>query len=334
MKPERQFTEIISLIRQARSDAYKAANTQLINLYWSIGEYISKRTESEGWGKATVQQLADYIQSNEPGATGFSDKNLWRMKQFYETYNDFPKLSPLVRELGWTNNLIILSRAKTAEEREFYLHLCIKEKYTSRELERQINAATFEQLAIGNQKLSAVLRVFPQPVENVFKDTYVLDFLDLPEPYTEKNLQKAIIKNMKKFILELGKDFLFMGEEYRVQVGNTDFFIDLVFFHRGLQCIVVFDLKTTQFKPEHLGQIGFYLEALDRDVKKPYENPSIGVLLCKDKDEEVVEYALNRHLSPTLVSQYTNILPNKILLQAKLHELYNLLGNKNYEEEI
>ncbi|MFI5196031.1 MAG: YhcG family protein, partial [Chitinophagales bacterium] len=318
MKPERQFTEIISLIRQARTDTYKAANTQLINLYWSIGEYISQRTEIEGWGKATVQQLADYIQSNEPGVTGFSDKNLWRMKQFYETYKDFPKLSPLVRELGWTNNLIILSRAKTAEEREFYLHLCIKEKYTSRELERQINAATFEQIAIGNQKLSAVLRVFPQPVENVFKDTYVLDFLDLPEQYTEKNLQKAIIINMKKFILELGKDFLFMGEEYRVQVGNTDFFIDLVFFHRGLQCIVAFDLKTTQFKPGHLGQIGFYLEALDRDVKKPHENPSIGVLLCKDKDEEVVEYALNRHLSPTLVSQYTNILPDKVLLQSKL----------------
>ena len=332
MKPEKQFTEIISLIRQARRNTFRAVNTELIDLYWNIGEYISKRTQGEGWGKGTVEQLSVYIQSQDPGSLGFSDKNLWRMKQFYDTYKNFPKLSTLLRELSWSHNLAIFSRCKTFEEREYYLLLSKKEKFSFRDLDRQISASLYERTMIGNQKLSTALRELHPEVKSSFKDTYVLDFLNLTELYAEKNLRQAIIQNLKKFILELGKDFVFMGEEYRVQVGNTDFFIDLVFFHRGLQSIVAFNLKTTKFKPGHLGQLGFYLEALDRDVKKPFENPSIGVLLCKDKDEEVVEYALSRNLSPTLVSKYTNILPDKTLLQDKLHELYNLLDNKNEEE--
>jgi RecB family endonuclease NucS len=150
----------------------------------------------------------------------------------------------------------------------------------------------------------------------------VFEFLNLPEPFTENDLQKGLIKQMKSFILELGKDFLFMGEEYKVQVGNSDFYIDLFFYHRGLQCLVAFELKADKFKPGHLGQLNFYLEALDRNVKKPNENPSIGILLCKDKDSEVVEYALSRSLSPTMVSEYNTQLPDKKLLQQKLHELF------------
>jgi predicted nuclease of restriction endonuclease-like (RecB) superfamily len=333
MKTEQQFTEIISLIRNARNDVYRAVNTHLINLYWDIGAYISHRTQSEGWGKATVKQLSAFIQLQEPGTQGFSDKNLWCMRQFYETYKDLTELLPLVRELSWSHNLAIFSRCKTKEEKEYYLLLSKKENFSLRELDRQISASLFEHTMIGNLKLSTLLRELHPQVKDSFKDTYVIEFLDLPEPHSEKTLEKAIIQNMKKFILELGKDFLFMGEEYRVQVGNTDFFIDLVFFHRGLQSIIAFELKTTQFNPGHLGQIEFYLEALDRDVKKPHENPSIGVLLCKDKDEEVVEYALSRHFSPTLVSKYTRVLPGKKLLQTKLHELYNLLKDKNENEE-
>ncbi len=244
------------------------------------------------------------------------------MKQFYETYKDFPKLSPMVRELSWTHNMIIFSRCKSVEEREFYLKLAKQENYTKRELDRQISAGLFERTMIGNTKLSPALREINPNVLNRFKDNYVFDFLDLPEPYTERDLQKGLVRQMKDFILELGKEFLFIGEEYKMQVGNSDFYIDLLFYHRGLQCLVAFELKTDKFKPEHLGQLNFYLEALDRDVKKPNENPSIGVLLCKDKDSEVVEYALSRSLSPTMVSEYKTQLPDKRLLQQKLHELF------------
>jgi predicted nuclease of restriction endonuclease-like (RecB) superfamily len=278
--------------------------------------------ESAEWGQSVVQELADYIQQNEPDLKGFSDKNLWRMKQFYEAYKDAPNLSPLVREISWTNNLTILGRAKSPEEKEFYLKLCIQEKYSKRELERQIDSGIFERVMIGNQKLSPLLREIHPNIINSFKDSYVFEFLNLPDPHSENDLQKGLIQQMKKFILELGKDFLFIGEEYKVQVGNRDFYIDLLFYHRGLQCLVAFELKKEKFEPEHLGKVNFYLEALDRDVKKENENPSIGVLLCKDKDSEVVEYALSRSLSPTMVSEYRTQLPDKKLLQQKLHELF------------
>ncbi|MBV5278044.1 MAG: DUF1016 family protein, partial [Campylobacteraceae bacterium] len=255
-------------------------------------------------------------------------KNLWRMKQFYETYFEDVKLSSLVRELPWTHNTIIFSRCKTVEEREFYLLLASQEKYSSRELERQIDASLYERTMLSNQKLSAVLRELHPTIDNAFKDSYVLEFLGLPQVYSESHLQKALIANMKRFILELGRDFIFVGEEYRLQVGNSDFFIDLLFFHRGLSALVAFELKAEKFKPEHLGQINFYLEALDRDVKKSHENPSIGVLLCSDKDDEVVEYAMSRHLSPTLIAHYTTMLPDKKILQAKLHEIAQMLEDE------
>jgi RecB family endonuclease NucS len=175
---------------------------------------------------------------------------------------------------------------------------------------------------IGNAKLPASLREMHPDISSSFKDSYVFEFLNLSEPHNESDLQRGLMRQIKSFILELGKDFLFVEEEYKVQVGNSDFYIDLLFYHRGLQCLVAFELKADKFKPEHLGQLNFYLEALDRDVKKPNENPSIGVLLCKDKDNEVVEYALSRSLSPTMVSEYKIQLPDKKLLQQKLHELF------------
>ena len=270
-----------------------------------------------------MTELAKFIQTNEPEIKGFSDKNLWRMKQFYESYKDFPKLSPLVREISWTNNLLVFSRCKSIEEKEFYLKLIKQESYSKRELDRQISASLFERTMIGNYKLSLVVRENKNDLTDAFKDSYVFEFLNLPEPYNERDLQRGLVKQMKDFILELGKDFLFIGEEYKLQVGNSDFFIDLLFYHRGLQCLVAFELKADKFKPDHLGQLNFYLEALDRDVKKPNENPSIGILLCKDKDSEVVEYALSRNLSPTMVSEYKTQLPDKKLLQQKLRTMFN-----------
>lgn len=320
---DNRFTDIIQLIKQSRTNAIKAVNSELINLYWNIGEYISKKIEQSEWGDSVVTELANFIQSQEPEIKGFSDKNIWRMKQFYETYKDFPKLSTVLREISWSHNLAIFSRCKTAEEREFYLKLAKQEGYSFRELERQISASLFERTMIGNSKLSTALRESNHDLTNTFKDSYVFEFLNLPDPHSESDLQRGLVRQMKNFILELGKDFLFIGEEYKLQVGNSDFFIDLLFYHRGLQCLVAFELKADKFKPDHLGQLNFYLEALDRDVKKPNENPSIGVLLCKDKDSEVVEYALSRSLSPTMVSEYKTQLPDKKLLQQKLHELFD-----------
>jgi predicted nuclease of restriction endonuclease-like (RecB) superfamily len=317
-----RFADIIKLIKHSRTNAMKSVNAELINLYWNIGAYIHKKIEQSEWGDAIVTELSDFIKLNEPEIKGFSDKNIWRMKQFYESYKDFQKFASVLREITWTNNLIIFSRCKTIEEKEFYLSIARLENYSKRELDRQISSSLFERTMISNSKLSPVVRESNKDIINTFKDSYVFEFLNLPEPHNESDLKHGLISQMKKFILELGKDFLFVGEEYRLQVGNSDFFIDLLFYHRGLQCLVAFELKAGKFKPDHLGQLNFYLEALDRDVKKPSENPSIGVLLCKDKDIEVVEYALSRSLSPTMVSEYETQLPDKKILKQKLQELF------------
>lgn len=324
---DERFASIINIIKNARTNAIKAVNAELINLYWNIGEYINKQIESNEWGKSIVEELAKHIANQDPELKGFSDKNLWRMKQFYETYRNLPKLSPLVREISWTNNLVIISRTKTQEEREFYLNICKQEKYSKRDLERQISASLFERTILDKVNISPVVRELNPNIVNTFKDSYVFDFLNLNSSHNESELQKGLLKQMKSFILELGKDYIFVGEEYKVEVGKSDFFIDLLFYHRGLQCLVAFELKATKFKPEHLGQINFYLEALDRDVKKANENPSIGVLLCKDKDNEVVEYAMSRNMSPTLVSEYKTQLPDKKILQKRLHELFEIAKN-------
>lgn len=330
--PTLQFDEVVKMIVDARNKAYRMVNRALIDMYWHVGEYISIKIAHSEWGDGVVNQLAQYIATTIPGIKGFSDKNLWRMKQFYETYHDADeKLSTLLREISWSNNLAIMSRTKSEEERVFYLHLCRQERLTNRQLHRQIDAAVFERTMLGEPKLSPVLREIAPEAARVFRDQYVIEFLGGTEFPHENVMRKALIDKMKQFILELGKDFLFIDEEYRLQVGNSDFRIDLLFFHRELQCLVAFELKMESFKPEHLGQLNFYLEALDRDVKKAKENPSIGELLCKDKDNEVVEYALSRSLSPTMVAEYQLCLPDKKLLQHKMRELFD--ESENYEQE-
>lgn len=319
---ETMFAEVIDMIQTTRQNVIRVANTALIDLYWQVGEYLSQKIARAEWGDGIVRQLADHINRNFPEIKGFSDKNLWRMKQFYETYaEEAEKLSPLVRQISWTNNCIILSRAKSIKEKEFYINLCVQDRLSKRQLDRQIDAALYERSQVSLPKLSPLLREIAPEAERVFRDQYVMEFITGKEAKPENNLRRALLKKMKQFILELGKDFICIEEEYRLQVGCSDFRIDLLFYHRELQCLVAFELKTEKFKPEHLGQLNFYLEALDRDVKKAKENPSIGVLLCKDKDDEVVEYALSRSLSPTMVAEYQLCLPDKALLQQKMHEL-------------
>lgn len=323
-----QFNEIISLIKEARHNAIKNVNYELIDLYWTIGKYISQKILTSEWGEGVVSELASYIQKKNPSYKGYSDKNLWRMKQFYETYKD-SKLSALLRQISWTNNLLILSKSKTAEEREFYLRASIAEKYSSRELERQMDSSFYERSILSNKKLSPVMRELIPKVETTFKDTYILNFLNLPEVFDEKDLRMSLVNNLKGFVLEFGKDFAFVGEEYRLQIGKNDYFIDLLFFHRELRCLVAFELKIDDFKPEYVGKMNFYLEALDKEIKKEHENPSVGIILCKSKDKEVVEYALKRNMSPTLVAEYKTKLIPKQILQQKIHDLFEMRNSED-----
>lgn len=322
LQPRDDFAEITQLIASARQRAVQAVNTTLMDLYWQIGQRISHKIASAEWGDGVVAQLADHLAKTQPGLHGFTRRNLFRMRQFYEAYAGNETAGPLVRQLPWTHHLIILSQSKRPEEREFYLRVAIKEQWSSRELERQFKGALFERTVLNPAKVSAVLSQTHPEALSVFKDSYLVEFLDLPQGHAEADLHRGLLRRLKDFLIELGRDFCFVGSEFPLQVGGRDFALDLLFFHRGLNCLVAIELKVGRFEPEYLGKLGFYLEAIDRDVKKPHERPAIGVLLCASKDDEVVEYALSRTLSPALIAEYQTKLPDKALLQAKLHEFY------------
>ncbi|MEX0966644.1 MAG: PDDEXK nuclease domain-containing protein [Bacteroidia bacterium] len=227
-------------------------------------------------------------------------------------------VSSVLTRLSWTHHLLILSKTKTPEEKLFYLLSAIKEKLSVRELERHLNSGLFERTLSSDRQIRSIQKTLP---EGIFKDPYIFEFLNLPELHSESDLEKALTENLRKFILEIGRDFTYMGNQYRIQVGNKDYHTDLLFYHRGLQCLVMFELKIEEFKPEFLGKLNFYLEALDRDVKRADENPSIGILLCKGKDTEVVEYSLARNVSPAIIADYETRLIDKEVLRKKLHEL-------------
>ena len=313
---------LIHIIEESRQNALKKVNEELIKMYWKVGEFLSKETEHASYGDAYIDEISREIQETFPGIKGFNRRGLYRMKKFYETYKDNEIVTPLVTQISWTNHLLIMSGCKTDEEREFYIRLCIKENYSKRQLERQLDSGYYERYMLSKETL------LPESVkklgENPFLDSYVMEFLDLPNEFHENDLRKALIRNMRDFILELGKDFTFIDEEYKVQVGGDDFRIDLLFYHRGLQCLVAIELKIGKFKPEYISKLDFYLEALDRQVKKEKENPSVGLLLCAAKNDEVVEYAMSRTMPPMLVSQYQLQLPDKAVLEKKLQQLVNI----------
>ena len=318
------FAEVVEMIKISRGRALAAVNTELVDLYWRVGAYIARKIETADWGEGVVEQLARYIQRQQPGLKGFTRANLFRMRQFYETYRRDQKVAPLVRQLPWSHNLIILGESKRPEEREFYVRLAIREQWSKRELERQLQTAAFERTILGPPRVSPAVRQNHPDAATIFKDSYVVEFLDLPRDHSEGDLHRGLVSRLKNFLIELGRDFCFVGSEYQLQVGKRDFSLDLLFFHRGLCCLCAIELKVGPFEPEHLGKLEFYLEALDRNVRKAHEGPSIGILLCASKDNEVVEYALSRSLSPTLIAQYQTHLPEKRLLRAKLHEFYEM----------
>ena len=285
------FNQIIEMINKRKNNAYIKVNEEMILLYLEVGKFLYDLIENSNYGNRIITNAANFIKSNYPTIKGFNKRNLQRMVQFYKTYKNDKIASTLLTQLSWSSNMLILSNTKTNEERDFYLKLAIKENYSVRELNRQLQSSYYQRymLSRGNSLPTNNKPIDDDDYPNTkILDTYSLEFLDLPNEYSEKDLRNSIVKNLKNFILEVGKDFTFIDDEYRIQVGNHDFFIDLLFYNRELSCLVAFELKLGEFKAEYLGKMNLYLEALDRDVKKENENPSIGIILCSSKDKDVV----------------------------------------------
>ncbi|NTV45178.1 MAG: DUF1016 domain-containing protein [Chlorobiales bacterium] len=311
----RLLSEVKERIRSAQYEALKAVNKELVGLYWDIGRMIVERQDVEGWGKAVVEQLAADLRAEFPSVGGFSASNLWRMKAFFEAYSGFEKLAPLVREIGWSHNLAILERCKDPLKREFYLRMTRKFGWTKNVLIHQIDNQSYEKSLLGqtnfDQALTPELRA---QAKLAVKDEYTFDFLELGEEHNERELERALIARIENFLRAMGGMFAFMGSQYRLEVDGNEFFIDLLLFHRRLRALVVIELKVGEFQPEFVGKMQFYLTALDRQVRQEDENPSIGIILCKEKNRTVVEYALHDARKPIGVATYeiTKTLPKAL----------------------
>lgn len=311
----RLLAEIKERVRSAQYEALKSVNKELVGLYWDIGRMIVERQAGETWGKAVVQQLAVDLQNEFHGVGGFSASNLWRMKAFFEAYAGQEKLALLVREIGWSHNLAILERCKDALEREFYIRMTRKFGWSKNVLIHQIGNQSYEKSLLGqtnfDQALTPELRA---QAKLAVKDEYTFDFLELAEKHGEQELERALIGKIEYFLRAMGGMFAFMGSQYRLEVDGDEFFIDLLLFHRRLKALVAIELKIGKFMPEFVGKMQFYLTALDRQVRQEDENPSIGIILCKDKNRTVVEYTLHDAGKPIGVATYeiTRTLPKEL----------------------
>ncbi len=316
------LVEIKARIQAAQYAALRAVNKELVGLYWDIGQLIVARQQTEGWGKAVVQKLATDLQASFPGTGGFSASNLWRMKGFFETYSDTTKLAPLVREIGWSHNLLILERCKDAQEREFYLRMTRKFGWSKNVLAHQIDNQSYEKSLLGqtnfDQALTPALRA---QAKLAVKDEYAFDFLELGDQHSERELERSLIARIEDFLRAMGGMFAFLGSQYRLEVAGDEYFIDLLLFHRRLRSLVAIELKIGKFEPEFIGKMQFYLAALDEQVRQDDENPSIGIILCKEKKRTIVEYALRDARKPIGVATYaiTKSLPKE--LQGQLPSL-------------
>ena len=307
------IAEIKQKIRSAQYEALKVVNTQLINLYWEIGKSIAEK-QTEGWGKAIVPELSKELQNEFPGVSGFSTTNLWLMAQLYTEYQPVEFLQPLVGEISWTKHVTILNKCKNNQERQFYILATRKFGWTKNILIHQIENKTFERQMLGQTNFKDVL---PDTIKNqavlAIKDEYTFDFLNLSAEYSESELEQALIQNIRAFLLELGHNFTFIGNQYKLQVSDKDYSIDLLLFHRQLQCLIAIDLKIGDFQPEYKGKMEFYLSVLNDKIKLPHENEAIGIIICKSKDRTIVEYSLRTGNLPIGVATYSTsaILPEK-----------------------
>lgn len=321
----KEFYNVIDIIESAKGRTYKKVNEELIMMYFKIGELISIEIENSRYGNLYITKLAEFFLKEYPELKGFDKRNLYKIKQFYELYHNSEEALNLMVEINWSCHRIIMSSCKTFESRIFYMSLCAKNHLSRRELERQIDSAYYERYMLSNKKLSPAIERSKNATKHIFLDNYSFDFLKMNiSLMSENDLEKSIVEHMKEFILEIGKDFTFIKEEYPIQVGKHEYYIDLLFYHRVLSCLVAFELKVGEFKPEYISKMDFYLEALDRNIKKENENPSVGIILCAGKDDEVVEYSLSRTLSPTMVAEYNLKLIDKKLLAKKLKEYVSI----------
>lgn len=297
--------EIKQRIRTAQYEALKSVNKEMIQLYWDIGKMIVERQEKEGWGKAVVETLARDLQKEFLGMQGYSVQNLWYMRQFYMEYRSHEKLQPLVGEISWSKHLVIIGKCKDSLEREFYIRMTRKFGWTKKVLIHQIENKAYEKTLLNQTNFAKTL---PDEVKNqaklAVKDEYTFDFLELGEDHSEMELERELIARINRFLVEMGGAFAFLGNQFRLEINGNEFFIDLHLYHRRLKCLVAIELKIGEFKPEFAGKMQFYLAALDDLVKMPDENPSIGIILCKEKDRTIVEYTLRESKKPIGVAKY------------------------------
>jgi predicted nuclease of restriction endonuclease-like (RecB) superfamily len=300
------LVEIKAQIRQRQYQALRAANRELLDLYWWLGESISRRQLEQGWGKGVVEALARDLQAEFPGRNGFSAQNLWLMRQFFNEYSSKPNLQPLVREISWAKNLVILARCKDDLEREFYLRATARFGWTKSVLQHQVDNDSYAQYLSGQTNFDAAL---PDSIKAqallAVKDHYTFDFLGLAQAHSERELEQSLVRNLRDFMSEMGGAFTFVGNQYRLEVDGKDYFIDLLLFHRRLRCLVAIELKVGEFKPEHKGQIEFYLDTLDQQHRLEGENPPIGIVICRSKTKTMVEYALRTAARPLGIATYT-----------------------------
>lgn len=321
--------EIKSQIRQRQFQALRAANRELLQLYWWLGENISRRQAEQGWGKAVVENLARDLQAEFSGRNGFSTQNLWAMRQFFNEYQAKPKLQSLIGEISWAKNLLIMARCKDDLEREFYLRATARFGWTSKVLQHQLDNHSYAQYLNGQTNFDETL---PDTIKAqamlAVKDHYTFDFLGLAEAHSERELEEALVRNLRRFLAEMGGAFTFVGNQYRLEVDGKEYFIDLLLFHRRLRCLVAIELKIGDFKPEHKGQIEFYLDTLDQQHRIEGENPAIGIVICRSKTKTMVEYALRTAshalgiatytVTPQLPANYRDELPSPEQIAARL----------------
>lgn len=349
---EKQFEHVNSLIEQHRSSAIAKVNTEALQANWEVGQYISMQLKSSRWGTKVVSDLADYLKRQNPKRRGFGKRHLYNMVKFYETYSKgefrnvaerlrlpeivqspiaqigkaMPVMPNVLTLVPFTSHLEIMNRCRTDEERIFYMLYAAHQRLKTEELRRCIVNQTYSLLMDKDKMLSPKMIAEYPNTEFMLKDRAFIDFLNLPTKHNEHHLHKGLLEHMKEFILELGKDFLFVDSEYGVQVGGSTKRIDLLFYHRALQCLVAIELKAVDFQPEFVGKMDMYLEALDRDVKRENENPSIGIILCPSADRSMVEYTLNRSLSPTMVAEYQQKLIPQEVMKKSLEEYCSFLS--------
>lgn len=297
--------EIKERIRSAQLAALRSVNRELIELYWDIGRLIVQRQHGETWGRAIVENLSTDLRAEFPGISGFSSPNLYRMRQFYEAYQGDEILSPLVREISWTKNLVIMDRCKEAAEREFYIRRTSQFGWSKNVLVHQIENRTYQKTLLSQTNFDAALPdAIRAQASLAVKDEYTFDFLELGDEHSERQLEQAILAKVEPFLMEMGGMFSFVGSQYRLEVSDREYFVDLLLFHRRLRALVAVELKVGEFQPEHIGKMQFYLAVIDKTVRLADENPSIGILICKSKDRTIVEYALKESSKPIGVASY------------------------------